>query len=435
MSGLARRAAILAVGSELLTASRTDTNSLAITDALNAIGLDVAFKAVVGDDRQELADLCRYAMRRAPLVICTGGLGPTDDDLTREVVADLLGRPLIEDPALVATIQARFASRGLRMPETNRRQAHVPEGAVPIANERGTAPGLWIEADAHGVLLLPGPPREMRPMLETAVARWIAPRWGGVHLRRRHLRIAGRTESRVEEIAQPIYSRWIEAAVPIETTILAGPGVIELHLSTRTAEAAAGDAALDAAVRSLAAAFAGDLVSDDGRTLEQVVGDLLVARGWRIALAESCTGGLATSRLTDVAGSSAYVDRTAVVYSNEAKTAWLDVPEALIGDHGAVSEPVARAMAEGVRARAGVEVGVGITGIAGPGGGTPEKPVGLVVIAVATPAGTDVRTCRFVGGRVQVKTSASGTAIDFVRRALLGIPLDVDWGRAPAGAA
>ncbi|MFP5380206.1 MAG: competence/damage-inducible protein A [Vicinamibacteria bacterium] len=164
MSGLARRAAILAVGSELLTASRTDTNSLAITDALNAVGIDVAFKAVVGDDRQELADLCRHAMRRAPLVICTGGLGPTDDDLTREVVAGVLGRSLVEDPALVATIQARFASRGLRMPETNRRQAHVPAGAVPIANERGTAPGLWIEADAHGVLLLPGPPREMRPM-------------------------------------------------------------------------------------------------------------------------------------------------------------------------------------------------------------------------------------------------------------------------------
>jgi nicotinamide-nucleotide amidase len=421
------RAAIVAVGSELLTPARTDTNSLAITAALNAIGIEVAFKAVVGDDPAELAAMCRQAMDRAALVVFTGGLGPTDDDLTRETVAGVLGLDLREDPAVLAAIEERFAMRGLRMPETNRRQAMVPAGAVVLQNDRGTAPGLWLALPAHGLLLLPGPPREMRPMLERAVAAWIAPHWGGVRLVRRELRIAGRTESRVEELAQPLYAPWRTAALPVETTVLAGPGVIELHLSTRSSDFAAAEGMLSPAASDLGAVFGVDLVSDDGRALEQVVGDLLIARGARVALAESCTGGLATSRLTDVAGSSRYVDRSVVVYTNDAKTSLLGVPGELIAAHGAVSEPVAAAMAAGIRVRAGVEFGVGITGIAGPGGGTVEKPVGLVMIAVSEPSGTRVRRCRFVGGRITIKTFASGTAIDFLRRALLGAELDADW--------
>jgi nicotinamide-nucleotide amidase len=423
----AHRAAIVAVGSELLTPSRTDTNSLAITGALNAIGIEVAFKAIVGDDRLELAAMCRQAMARASLVIFTGGLGPTDDDLTREVVADVLARELREDPGILAAIRARFDRRGLRMPETNRRQAQVPAGAEVLANDHGTAPGLWIDTGTHGLLLLPGPPREMRPMLARAAERFIAPRWGGRHLRSRELRIAGRTESRVEELAQPLYSRWLAATPPIETTILASPGVIELHLSVRSSDEAAADAALRAAVSELSERFGHDVVSDDGRSLEQVVGDELQARRCRIALAESCTGGLASSRLTDAPGSSAYVDRSVVVYSNQAKVDLLGVPAPLLREHGAVSEPVAAAMAEGVRARAGVEVGVGITGIAGPGGGSVEKPVGMVVIAVAGPQGTEVRTFRFVGGRATIKVFAAGTAFDMVRRYLIGADLDVDW--------
>jgi len=427
MSLPARKAAIIAVGSELLSASRTDTNSLQITGALNAAGIEVAFKAIVGDDRRELAEMCRQAMTRVPLVIFTGGLGPTDDDLTREVVAEVLGLALHEDAAVMAAIRARFEARGLRMPEANRRQAAVPAGAEVLANPNGTAPGLWIPAGDHGLLLMPGPPREMRPMLAHAMEAWITPRWGGQRLRRRELRIAGRTESRVEEIAQPLYSTWLSSSLPIETTILAGPGVIELHLSVRSADEAAADQVLAEAVAALSARFPEDLVSDDGRSLEQVVGDDLRARGYRIAFAESCTGGLATSRLTDVPGSSAYLDRSVVAYSNEAKTDLLGVGEDLLRAHGAVSEAVAAAMAEGLRARAGVEIAVGITGIAGPGGGTPEKPVGTVAIAVAGPVGTVVRTCRFVGGRGLVKTFASGTAIDMVRRYLRGTAPDVDW--------
>ncbi len=430
---LAHRAAIVAVGSELLTPSRTDTNSLAITEALNTLGIDVAFKAIVGDDRGELAEMCRQAMRRASLVVFTGGLGPTDDDVTREVVAEVLSLPLSEDPEILASIRARFELRGLRMPETNRRQAQVPGGALVLLNDRGTAPGLWIETGSHGVALLPGPPREMRPMLARVAEQWIAPRWGGRRLRRRQLKIAGRTESGVEELAQPLYVHWTSESIPIETTILAGPGVIELHLSARSSDAVAADGALAHAIDELAALFGHDVVSDDGRSLEQVVGDLLVARGWRIALAESCTGGLATSRLTDVPGSSAYLDRSVVAYSDDAKTQLLGVPERLLHEHGAVSEPVAAAMAAGVRERAGVDIGVGITGIAGPGGGTPAKPVGTVAIAVAGRGGTAVRTLRFVGGRGMVKSFASATALDMVRRFLIGGSFDVDWVYRPAG--
>jgi nicotinamide-nucleotide amidase len=426
-AGQPSRAAIVAVGSELLTPSRTDTNSLTITEQLDALGIEVAFKAIVGDDRRELAEMCRQAMSRASLVIFTGGLGPTDDDVTREVVAEVLSRELREDPAILAAIRTRFDLRGLRMPDTNRRQAQVPAGARVLTNDHGTAPGLWIETETHGLLLLPGPPREMRPMLARAAEQWMAPRWGGLRLRRRQVRIAGRTESRVEERAQPLYSPWLQADPPIETTILAGPGVIELHLSVRSPDEKAADETLDRAVAALITVFGDDVVSVDGRSIEQVVGDMLRGRGLRITLAESCTGGLATSRLTDVPGSSAYVDRTVVVYSNEAKVALLGVPESLLREHGAVSEPVGATMAEGMRALAGVEVGVGITGIAGPEGGTPDKPVGMVVIAVAGPEGTRVQTYRFVGGRAMIKTFAATTAFDMVRRYLLHADLDVDW--------
>jgi nicotinamide-nucleotide amidase len=422
-----RRAAILAIGSELLTPSRIDTNSLFITNALNGIGIDVLFKSVIGDDRAELAAQFSHALQRVDLVVLTGGLGPTEDDVTREVVAEQLQRPLVEDDRITDALRQRFASRGWKMPEINRRQAMVPQGATVLANPNGTAPGLWIEETGKAVLLVPGPPREMKPMVEQVVRDHLRARAGGVLLLRRVLKIAGRSESRVEELTQPVYSRWREQQLPIETTILATPGQIELHLTARGRDEDALAAALDRAVAEIEQVLPHDLFSGDGRSIEEVVGEMLRARAWHIALAESCTGGLATSRLTDVSGSSDYVERSVVVYSNTSKTELLGVPADLIASHGAVSEQVAAAMAGGIRGRAGVEVGVGITGIAGPTGGTDEKPVGMVCIAVAMPQAAAVRTFKFPGNRELVKTFAAFTAIDMVRRMLADSPPNVDW--------
>ncbi|MGE0862380.1 MAG: competence/damage-inducible protein A [Vicinamibacterales bacterium] len=411
-------AAIIAVGSELLTPGKVDTNSLYITQVLNDLGIAVAAKTIVGDNRAELTAHIAHALRGHRVLILTGGLGPTDDDLTREVVAAHLGLPLLEDPAIVDALERRFASRGWPMPAINRRQAMVPRGAAVLDNPHGTAPGLWLEHDAAVIALLPGPPREMKPMMDGEVRARLAAMAGETRLFRRLVRVAGKGESAVEEIVQPIYSRWLAAHPPIETTILAGLGQVELHLLLQSADAPSAAASLERAVTELTHALGRDLVSTDGAVLEAVVGELLRARGWRVAMAESCTGGLATSRLTDIPGSSAYVDRAVVAYSNTAKVELLGVPASLIDAHGAVSEPVAAAMAEGIRDRAGVDVGVGITGIAGPGGGSDAKPVGTVCIAVAG-AGTRVRTFRFPGGREMVKALSANWAIDLLRRSLL----------------
>lgn len=413
-------AGIIAVGSELLTPSKVDTNSLFITEQLNLLGIDVKAKAIVGDDRAELEHVFRSWLARADLVVLCGGLGPTDDDLTREVVASVLNRPLAEDEAITAHLRARFASRNLPvpMPESNRRQAMVPRGARVIVNPRGSAPGLWIDHEDRLVLLLPGPPRELRPMLTELVEGALKERSAGAPLARRVLRVAGRIESHVDEALHPLYLGWEKANPPVAATILATLGSIELHLSTRAATREVAGTVLDAAVAQAVAILGPDVYSTDGRSLEAVVGALLVARGLRIGVAESCTGGLIASRLTDVPGSSRYVDQAVVVYANEAKIDLLGVPEELLREHGAVSEPVAVAMAEGIKARARAGVGVGVTGIAGPSGGSPEKPVGTVVIAVVTDGDRRVRTLRFFGEREQVKFQASQSALDTVRRML-----------------
>jgi nicotinamide-nucleotide amidase len=428
MSG-AVKAVVLAVGSEMLTPTRTDTNSLYITEILNGLGIDLAYKAVVGDDRDELAAAIVLALDRHRILILTGGLGPTDDDLTREVVAAHFALPLVEEPAIVETIRARFAARGIAMPEVNRRQALVPRGARVLDNPRGSAPGLLIEQGDRLVALLPGPPREMRPMMGGVVAEHIATLAGRRRLLRRSLRIAGRSESRVDEQISGAYRPWQTAQPRIDTTILASPGFVELHLSTQVTDEAAGRAALDRAVDTLVTLLGPDVVSADGGSLEQTLGEMLRARRWRIALAESCTGGLATSRLTDVAGSSDYVERSWVVYSNEAKRELLGVPDELLAVHGAVSEPVARALADGALARSRTDVAIGITGVAGPGGGSEDKPVGMVWIAVALAEPRETRTavCRFLGGREMVKTFAAVTALDLARRRLLDAPWDIDW--------
>jgi nicotinamide-nucleotide amidase len=413
-------AEIIAVGTEMLRADRTDTNSLYLTGRLNEIGIEVLAKAVVADRLDVLAAIVRQALDRTDLVILTGGLGPTDDDLTRAAVASVLGRGLVEHGDILAAVRARFERRGLRMPELNRRQAQVIEGAVPLANGAGTAPGMWIEHEGRVIVLLPGPPREMRPMFDDLVAGRLGARAGEERLARRTVRIVGLTESHAEERLQPMYARWAALAPPVAATILAARGQVELQLTARAREVAAADRSCQAAVEDVVAGFGIDVCSTDGRELERVVGDLLRDRGLRVAVAESCTGGLVLSRLTDVPGSSDYVERGVVAYSNRAKTALLEVPAGLIAEHGAVSEQVAAAMADGVRRTAGVEVGVGITGIAGPGGGSEAKPVGTVSMAVAGPGpATVVRTIRLPGTRHHVKLFASTLAIDALRRALL----------------
>jgi len=413
-------AAIIAVGSELLTPAKIDTNSLFITEQLNILGIDVKAKAVVGDERAQLEHVFRSFLARADLVVFCGGLGPTDDDLTREAVASVLDRPLAEDEAMTAHLRARFASRNLPMPmpESNRRQAMVPLGGRVIPNPKGSAPGLWIDHDDRLVLLLPGPPRELRPMLSELREGPLKARSAGVSLLRRVVRVAGRIESHVDEAMHPLYQEWERATPPIAATILAVLGSIELHISTRAASREAAAIALESAVAQTVAILGADVYSTDGRLLEAVVGDLLVERGLRIGVAESCTGGLIASRLTDIPGSSRYVDQAVVVYSNEAKTELLGVPPDLLREHGAVSEPAALAMAQGIKARARAGVGVGVTGIAGPTGGTPEKPVGTVVVSAVTDAESRVRTFRFFGEREQVKFQASQAALDMVRRML-----------------
>lgn len=420
-----RTAEVIAVGSEMLGSTRTDTNSLYVADRLSSLGIDLRVKTVVGDDRDDLSSMFRQALDRSDVVVLTGGLGPTDDDLTRDVVSDVLDRPMSIDEAIVAKIRARFERRGLTMPDVNRRQAQVPRGAVVLDNPNGTAPGLFIEhAGPRGpqaIVLLPGPPREMQPMLDQVCSGPLAALAGAERTYRTSLFLTGRGESHVEQKVQPIYSRWRDRPRPIVTTILAAMGQIELHLSIRDTDERRARAALADATNELLAVIGEDVYSTDGRAMEEVVGQLLNARGYTVAAAESCTGGLFLSRLTDVAGSSVYVRGGAVAYANTEKTALLGVPADLIAAHGAVSEPVAVAMAEGIRERTGADVAVGITGIAGPGGGTPEKPVGTVAIAVIVPnQPAYVRTYRFIGGRTMVKFQATQAAMDRIRRLLSG---------------
>jgi competence/damage-inducible protein CinA-like protein len=409
------KACIIAVGTEMLTPFRVDTNSLFVTERLNEIGVDVRLKVVAGDDVEEVAQLFRHALSWADVIVATGGLGPTEDDVTRDALAMALGVPLDVDEAIVERIRTRFSRRGMTMPEINRRQAMVPRGAVVLANPNGTAPGLWIERGRSAVVLLPGPPREMKPMFELVTRERLSLRSGRAGLYRRVLRITGRTESDVDTQAQPVYGRWMSQPVPISTTILAVLGQIELHLTARAGNQAEAEHALDSAAQQLRAVLGDSIYSDDGRQLEVVVGDLLRSKGMRIAVAESCTGGLLSSRLTDVPGSSEYVDRGAVCYSNQAKVGMLGVSETLIAEHGAVSEPVARAMADGIQARSNATVAIGVTGIAGPGGGTPEKPVGTVAIAVLVGSVTRVRTFQFVGAREQIKFQAAQAALNMLR--------------------
>jgi len=407
-------AEIIAIGSELLTPHRWDTNSLFITEQLNRIGVDVVWKTVVGDDRGRLTEAISLAWKRSGLILTIGGLGPTEDDLTRECVATALGRPLYRDESLVEAIAARFRSRGLQMAEINLRQATVIEGAVVIKNFNGTAPGLWVEEGGKILILLPGPPRELCPMFEKQCIPRLQELVPPTAIRTRMLRLTGLSESAADELAAPIYTKF---ANPV-TTILAVLGEIQIHLKSFGRNEAEALALLDELSPQLEKVLGQHIFSNTGESLEEVVGKSLRSQGATVSVAESCTGGLMAQRITSVSGSSSYFLGGVVCYSNAIKQDWLGVSAEALETHGAVSSVVAKALAEGVRQRAGSTWGVGITGIAGPGGGNAEKPVGLVYLALAGPEGTQVLERRFTGGRENIRWQSSQTALDMVRRAL-----------------
>ncbi len=403
----------------MLTPFRVDTNSLFLTSRLNDLGIDVVSKSVVSDRPAALEAALRLALDRVDIVVTSGGLGPTDDDLTREAIMAAAEVTADEDPAVVEAIARRFASRGLSMPDINRRQAQVPHGAIVLDNPNGTAPGLWLPVGERVIVALPGPPRELKPMWDTHVAPRVAALAGPGRLRRRVLKTVGKGESQVDEVAAPIYGRWVALDPPITTSILASPGQVELHLSAQGIDEVVLDRVLDAAIGELREALGTPVFSVDGRELEEVVGALLDARGATVAVAESCTGGLILGRLTSVSGSSAWVTGGVVAYANVVKVQQLGVPQELLDAHGAVSEPVALAMAAGVRAALDTTYGLAVTGIAGPTGGTDEKPVGTVVIAAAGPGGEAVViTFRFPGDRAMVRQMSVQSGLDMLRRLL-----------------
>jgi nicotinamide-nucleotide amidase len=406
------QAEIIAVGSELLTPDRIDTNSLFLTQRLNHLGIAVARKTVVGDQHDHVRDAFRCALDRCDLVVCSGGLGPTLDDLTREAVADLLGRKLVLNSPVLQNIEARFRRLGRTMPEVNKRQAMVPEGADLLENPRGTAPGLWLESAGRIVVLLPGPPHELKAMFTEKVEPRLERLAGATRLFYREMRTAGLTESEVEQRTAPIYTQYPE----VQTTILTAPGEIQLHLRVWSSDYAAAERMLDDLIERINLALGENVFTSNGQTLEEIVAHEMALNQATVATAESCTGGLLAERLTRIPGSSAYFLGGVVCYSNDLKTAWADVPMELIESKGAVSPEVAQALAQGIRRRIGATLGIGITGIAGPSGGSPEKPVGLVYIALADANGSRDRTLRFPGDRERIRWHASQAALDMLRR-------------------
>ncbi len=405
-------AEIIAVGSELLTPQRVDTNSLYLTDQLNGLGVEVVAKLIVGDDRARLADAIRGALARSEILILTGGLGPTEDDVTRDAVAQALGREQVFHQDIYDAIEQRFSRRRRGpMPEINRRQAYVLTGAEVLGNPNGTAPGQWIDADGRMVILLPGPPSEMKPMFAAEclprLARVLPPQV----IRTRFFRIANMAESAVDQRIAPVYTRY---ANPV-TTILAAAGDIQVHLRARSATAEEAERLLAEVAPQIESILDDRIYSRNGDPLEAVVGQRLRERGQTVCVAESCTGGMLAERITSVRGSSDYFVGGFLVYTDRMKTALLGVSEELLREHTAVSEEAAREMARGARERTGSTWALSVTGVAGPDGGTEAAPVGTVIIGVAGPDGVATRRERLPGDRTLVRTLATQLALDLLR--------------------
>ena len=408
-------AEIIAIGSELLAPDRTDTNSLWLTEQLNRLGIEVKLKTIVGDDDARLEEAIKDATRRSKVVITTGGLGPTEDDITRKITARALGRRLLLDENVLAEIKQRFQSFGVTMPERNSRQAMVIEDAEVLPNPNGTAPGMFLEHNGTAIVLLPGPPREMQPMFSNHVVSKLEQRSGSMRVVRRMLRVAGMGESAVDEKIAPVYTKYENP----QTTILFNQSEIEIHLTARGRTEDEANQLLDRVVLEIEEQLGNAIFAFRGEKMEEVIGLKLAVGGYTLAVAESCTGGLLAERLTEVPGSSKYFIEGVVTYSNESKTRLLGVEPILLLEHGAVSGPVAEAMSEGMRNRAATDFALSITGIAGPDGGTEDKPVGTVFIAISSEAGTEHRRLKLPGDRNLIRWRATQAALDLLRRRLI----------------
>ncbi|MEE8367942.1 MAG: competence/damage-inducible protein A [Thermoanaerobaculia bacterium] len=413
------KASILAVGSELLRTDRLDTNSLILTGALEKFGVELISKGVVGDSIENIVSAVANWVDRVDLLLITGGLGPTSDDVTRYAVAQALGRGLAMDESIVADIQRKFEEFGLSMPAVNRRQAEVIDGARVLENPQGTAPGMRLESDDCTLFLFPGVPKELRRMVDSALVTWLHAHSKGESLESRVIRVSCLAESTVEEKLAPVYREFGRAGI----TLLAAPGDVQIQLTARGSADEIRqrlDSVESRVEELLSRAVYG---KGEGASLEKTVGEMLRRTGTNLIVAESCTGGLLAERLTAIPGSSEYFVGAAVTYSNDLKTALLKVPPAVLDSNGAVSEEVARAMAEGARRLSNVDFGVSVTGVAGPGGGSKLKPVGTVYVAVAGPAAGEClcRKFQLPGDRKQVRWLASQWALELLRRRLLSL--------------
>jgi nicotinamide-nucleotide amidase len=413
------KAEIIAIGSEMLTPYRQDTNSLYVTEKLNTIGVTVAFKTIVGDRRKDLVSSICTALGRVDVLIVMGGLGPTEDDLTREAVAESLKLTLRRDATQVAALHARAASWRMPMPENNLKQADVLEGATLLQNPNGSAPGQWLDAVYEGyrklIVLLPGPPHECKPLFDAEALPRLKSAAPPRAIAIRTLKAAMIPESQADKLLAPIYQQYTD----VETTILAHAGDIQLTLRCSKADPEAAEQRVDELAGKMEEALEDWLYSSEGESLEQTVLDYLGLRQATLATAESCTGGMVAQRITSVSGASRSFLGGAVVYADALKTAFADVPPEMIAAHGAVSPEVAEALAWGIRKRTGATLGLGITGIAGPTGGTETKPVGLVYIALSDPQKTEVVDRIFKGDRTRVREWASQMALDLIRRRLM----------------
>ena len=410
------RAEIISVGTELLLGQIVDTNAAYLSQILPEFGINLHYRMTVGDNETRLAEALELALSRSDIVFTIGGLGPTQDDLTKETVARVVGDEMIVHEESAQALRDFFGRMGVEMPESNLKQAMIPRRGKVFSNPNGTAPGAAFETDSKVVIVLPGPPREFIPMVNERVTPYLRQRAGkeaGL-IKSRLLKVAGLGESSVEDRIKHLLSSTNPTLAPY-----ASPGEVHLRITARADSSEEADRlinGMDATVREI---LGNCVFGTDRETLEQVVVQTLIERGLTLGTAESCTGGLIASRITDVPGSSAAFLAGIVSYSNEAKVKLLGVPEDLIKEHGAVSEEVARAMAEGIRRVTGADIGISVTGIAGPSGGTPEKPVGLVYMAMSNKDGTVARKDRFVGGRVDIKQRTSQTALNMVRLSLV----------------
>lgn len=403
-------AEIIAVGSELLTPQRLDTNSLYLTDQLNALGVEVVRKTVVGDERERLVDSILGATARSQIVVLTGGLGPTEDDLTRDAVAEALGRTLEFSPAICERIEEIFRRFGRKMVEINRRQAYLVSGAQVLPNDRGTAPGQWIEHNGVALMMLPGPPNELKSMFERECLPRLEKLLPAQAIRTRQLRCVGIPESDLDQLISPVYKQYPMLA----TTILAVSGEIHVHLRARSPRAEEAEAVVSEAFAKIDALLGDRVYSRNGDSLEKVVGDMLRERHATLSVAESITGGLLGGRITAVPSASDYYIGGFLTYSDEMKSSLLGVPREMLAQHSPVSEPVAKAMAEGAKARTGSTHALSLTGYAGPEGAN----VGLVFVGLASPDGVEARRVQLPGDRDRIRQFSTNTALDVLRRKL-----------------